>query len=150
MWPAWSLCATPGRDFGTVRQDERWRKALQVIDDLGLLRDAAADRGQRPLPPPTARFAPCQSEPARERAAGRQNAGASTNADSRATPTLKPPRVVRGAGCCGSRSLQLEVDMHSVIREQNLALLGSFQDTRLEERVHVSVHAFDIPADLTG
>ena len=42
----------PARDFGAVRQGGRWREALQVIDGPGRFRDAAADRGWKPLPPP--------------------------------------------------------------------------------------------------
>jgi len=35
----------PARSFGGVHQDGRLREALQAIDDFGVFRDAAADRG---------------------------------------------------------------------------------------------------------
>jgi len=51
--PAWQHDGfLPARDFVIVGQDRQWREALQVIDGPRRFRDAAADRGRRPLPPP--------------------------------------------------------------------------------------------------
>lgn len=50
----------------------------------------------------------------------------------------------------GSSRFEYEIDVHGIIRKNNLALLCFLQNTRLQKRLNISMYGFDIPLHPAG